>query len=135
MTMTARDAALSLTRALPNGAATVTSTSLDTRNSTRGDLTAHTELEISAPALTTGQLGNGATITYSVIGSTAADLSNPVTIAGSVLVQTGAGGTGAAAASKRVGLPTNCPRYIGFTATNSAAGNASAANATAALVF
>lgn len=135
MTMTLKDAALAVTRALPNGAASVTSTSIDTRNSTRGDLTAQTELELSAPALTTGQLANGATMTYAVIGSTAADLSNPVTIAGNALVQTGAGGAGAAAATRRVGLPSNCPRYIGFTATNSGAGNASAVSATAALVF
>jgi hypothetical protein len=134
MAFTARDATNLLTRALPNGANTVTSTSLDTRNSTRGDFTAHAELEITAPALTTSQLANAATITYNVIGSTNADLSSPVKLGDAVLVQTGAGGNGAAAAKKRFRLPTNTPRYVGIQATNSGSGNASTVSATLALL-
>lgn len=134
MSYTAKDAALSLTRALPNGAATVTSTSLDTRNGTRGDFTAPAELLIEAPAVTTAMNADAATIRYDVIGSTAADLSNPVTLATGVLTQTGAGGAGSAAAKARFGIPSNTPRYLGLSIVKSGAGNASTVSATASLV-
>jgi hypothetical protein len=135
MTLSSKDASLSVTRALPNGAATVTSTAIDVQNSTRGDFVAPAELVITAPALATGVLANAATMTFNVIHSANADLSSPATIAASVLVQTGAGGAGAPAAVARFRLPTNVRRYVGLTATNSGAGNASAQSVTMALQF
>ena len=45
-------------------------------------------------------------------------------LAGSVIVQTGAGGAGAAATEARVTLPGNVKRYLRVRATNSGAGNA-----------
>jgi hypothetical protein len=47
-----------------------------------------------------------------------------------LITQTGAGGAGAAGATKRFKLPSDALRIIGFRAVNSAAGNASAASAT-----
>ncbi|MCY2968426.1 MAG: hypothetical protein NT069_33175, partial [Planctomycetota bacterium] len=100
-----------------------------------GDFVAQVELLISAPALAVGQLANGSTMKYDVVMSVNSDLSSPTIIAKEVIVQTGAGGAGAAAATARFRLPTNCARYVGVKATNSAAADASAASLTSELVF
>jgi len=47
-----------------------------------------------------------------------------------VLVQTGAGGAGAAAATARFAIPSDCERYVRVTATNSGTGDASGASMT-----
>lgn len=131
-----RDAQYTASRALPNGAATVVqAVGFDLENSSRGDFLARCELRISAPALTVGELANGATVTYDLIQSNNADLSSPVTMAAAVLVQTGAGGIGAAAAEARAGIPSNVRRYVGLRATNSGAGNQSAKSAILELLF
>jgi hypothetical protein len=131
-----RDNTLKTTRALPSGASSVTQAAgFDVGNSSRGDLLANAELLISAPALAVGQLANGSTMKYDVVMSVNSDLSSPTIIAKEVLVQTGAGGAGAAAATARFRLPTNCARYVGVKATNSAAADASAASLTSELLF
>jgi hypothetical protein len=94
-----------------------------------------TELLIQAPALTTGQLADAATMKYSVQHAASADFSDATLLAGDVLVQTGAGGAGAAAAEVRVGLPGDVKRYVRVRAINSAAGNASTKSLTESLVF
>lgn len=127
MSFNVRDAQLEVSRALPNGAGNATSAaSIDTGvRSAAGRLIAGCELEIDAPALTTGELPNAATMTYDVVASDNADLSSPTIVASGWLVQTGAGGVGAAAAKKRWRPPTDSKRYYGLKATNSGAGNAS----------
>jgi hypothetical protein len=45
-----------------------------------------------------------------------ADLSSPTTKIASAIVQTGAGGVGAAAATYRFRAASDWPRYVGFTA-------------------
>ena len=68
---------------------------------------------------------------YDIVWADSADLqTNPVTYITSAIVQTGAGGAGAAGQTFRFRLPSTAKRYVGFKATNSAAGNASGANAT-----
>lgn len=130
-----KDELLKVTKALPNGAAAVTSDSIDTGKSSRGDHLAPCELLLSAPALTTTQQPDAKTLTYDILGSDNADLSAPsVTVAG-VIVQTGAGGAGAAAAEYRYALPSNGPRYWGFKATGSASGNSSTASGTIQMVM
>ncbi len=130
-----KDALLKVTKALPNGAANVTSDSIDTGKSSRGEHLARCELLLSAPALTTGQQPDAKTLTYDILGSDNSDLSAPsVTVAGAI-VQTGAGGAGAAASEYRYKLPSNGPKYWGFKATGSAAGNSSNASATLEMVF
>lgn len=129
------DAALKVTKALPNGAASVTSDFIDLGNSSNGEFVAHCELLIELPAQVTGVLGDAATIKCDVLTSDSADGSNPTTIAATVLTQTGAGGAGAAAISARFRLPTNCARYVGVKATKSAAGNASGTSMSVSLKF
>ncbi len=127
----AGDASLKVTKALPNGAATVYSDGIDLGISTRGDFLAQVELLLSAPAMATGVLGDAATMKYSIEHDDAEGFGTVAALQTDFLVQTGAGGAGAAAASKRFRFPTNVKRYVRIKAVNSAAGNASAVSLTA----
>lgn len=127
------DAQFSVTKALPNGAAAVNSDSIDLAHSTNGLHLADCELKINAPALATAALPDTKTMTYKVEDS--ADDSSFATIADAVIVQTGAGGAGAAAAEKRFRFPSTVRRYVRVTATNSGAGDASGSSLTANLMF
>jgi len=130
-----KDDLAKVTRALPNGAAAVTSASIDTGKSTRGDHVAGMELLLSAPALTVGQQPNDKTLIYDILGSEADDLSAPTVTVTAVITQLGAAGAGAAAGQYRYALPSNGPRYWGFKATGDATGNATTATGTIQLVF
>lgn len=129
------DGNLKKLKALPSGASATTTDAIDTGEGSTGTFTVDCELLIEAPAVTTGMLGDAATIKYDVVTSANADLSSSVTIAKEVLVQTGAGGAGAAANSARFRLPTNTLRYVGVKATKSATGDASTVSMTASLKF
>lgn len=133
MSFAVRDAALSVTKALPSGASAVNSDGIDLGHGTTGEHLAKCELLIEAPAVTTAMLADTATIKYDVADS--ADNSSFSTIAATVLTQTGASSAGAAAASKRFRLPTTVRRYVRVTATKSAAGDASSVSMTVSLVF
>lgn len=136
-----QDASLTLTRALPSAASTtVTSaTSIDTGvTSSVAIQPGQMEFILTAPALNTTQLPDTRTVTYNIIVSAAANLGTPTTLLAAAIVQTGAGGAGAAAASTRFRIPSALPgsasRYIGFTAvTGASTGDCSAASATLAL--
>jgi hypothetical protein len=137
-----QDANLIATGALPNGAAAILSSSIDMGNSTFADVEFRGEFVLTAPALTVGQLANAATMTYDIIMASNAALTAGVqTIYPGVLVQTGAGGAGAAGNTFRFKLPEEpggagaTLRYIGFRATNSGAGNASPVSGTLAINF
>jgi hypothetical protein len=94
--------------ALPNGAATTYSTTIDL--GTTGYKGENIELLISVPAFPVGVQANGETLTVNVVAGAATD---PTTvILGSVIVATGAGGAGSAAAEKPFRLPSDCPRYV-----------------------
>lgn len=129
--MNLRDALLKITRALPEDDSAVTSDAIDTgKSTTQGRQLANVDFLLSAPALTTAQLGDAATMTYKAIHSDNADLSEASDLYPSLIIQTGADGAGAAAATKRFRLPTDAKRYVGFVATNSADVDASGASAT-----
>lgn len=132
-----KDAQLIETKALPNGAATIYSTGLDLQaiNSIVGERLQDCELEIVAPALTTGMLGDGATMKYSIQTATDSGFTTPDTIAADILTQTGAGGAGAATATVRFRLPSQSKRFVRVRAINSAAGNASTVSLTHRIVF
>ena len=103
------DASLNQTdAALPGADGTVYSDAFDLgAESYKGE---NYELEIAMPALTTTHLPNADTLTVNVCaGSTTTPTA---VILGAVSVQTGAGGTGAAANTVRVRLPSNCPQYV-----------------------
>lgn len=130
------DGELTKTRALPSGASAVTSTAIDLGEDTTGTFVTDCELVINAPAVTTGMLGDAATIKYDIVTSDTSDLTtSPTIIAKEVIVQTGAGGAGAAATEARFRFPTNVKRYVGVRATKSATGDASSVSMTVALRF
>lgn len=129
-----RDASLKITRALPSGAATVNSAGLDLGGGPRANNLGF-ELLLSAPAVTTGMLGDAATIKYKLQHDTDPAFGTATDLYGTdVLTQTGAGGAGAVAATKRVALPSDCKRYVRMVATKSATGDASSVSATLELV-
>lgn len=130
-----KDAELIETKALPNGAGSTNTDAFDLGMGEQGQFAANCELVIDAPALVVGDLADAATMKYSVQMDSDAGFGSPTTIYPDVITQTGAGGAGAAAASRRVRLPTNCERYVRVRATNSASGDASDKSMTVSLVF
>lgn len=134
MPFNVKDASLEKTAALPNGAAVTQTAGIDTMNSSRGDFTAGAELVVEAPALTTGELGDTQTITYTVEHDTASGFGTVATLA-TLGTQTGAGGAGAAAQTFRFRLPTNVRRHIRVKATKAGASNASTKSMVAGLRF
>lgn len=130
------DGDLTRTRALPSGASAVTTTALDLGEGANGTFVTDCELVINAPAVTTAMLGDAATLRYDIVTSDTTDLTtSPVVIAQAVILQTGAGGAGAAAAERRYRFPTDVRRYVGVRATKSATGDASTVSMTIALRF
>jgi hypothetical protein len=108
------DATLKSTDALPDAAsATVGGTPIDlgpiTGISARSE---KVEALLSVPALTTVMLPDAKTMTYSIEAASDSAFTNPITLAGSCIVQTGAGGAGAAANTFRMKIPGNCARYL-----------------------
>lgn len=132
-----KDALLKNTRALPGAASTtVDGAAIDLSHGDKGDFVAQAELKISAPAVTTTIAPDTRTLTYSAIHSDNADLSAPAIIHQSVIVQTGAGGTGAAAAEAVVRLPVDVKRFVGVRIVSGASiTDGSALSATAELLL
>jgi hypothetical protein len=129
------DALLKQTKTLPATATTATTSAIDLGHGTNGQNLADHEFVLEAPALTTGELGDTNTIIYDVITSASSDLSSPTTVIDNIITQTGAGGAGAAAVTKRFRLPSDCQRYVGVVATASAADDASAKSMVLSLKF
>lgn len=129
------DASVKKTRALPNGAATVSSEGIDLGHGSRGDHLAEVELQIEAPALVVGDLADAATMTYDVYHDSDAAFGSEALLMDNVITQTGAGGAGAAAQTKAVRLPVDVNRYVRVKVTNSGAGDASDKTATIRLKF
>lgn len=130
-----KDANLIQSRALPNGANTVTSSPIDLELGSRSDFVADAELLIEAPALAVGQLADTTTITYSIESDDNSSFTSATVYIANALVQTGAGGAGAAAATARYGLPSTAERYYRLKAVKTGAADASAATAKLSLVF
>jgi hypothetical protein len=125
-----KDALLKVTKALPNGAATVYSDGIDLGHGSRGDFLAHAEVKVSGPALTTTQQPNAKTLTYTIQHDDDAAFGTVADLYPSVLVQTGAGGVGAAAAEFAARLPVDVKRYVRVKAVGSATGDSSGSSLT-----
>lgn len=123
------DKLLTVTKALPNGAASITTDGIDLET-TGGEFLADVEFEVIAPALNSTLLPDTQTITYIVETSADAAFGAITTFISSLMVQTGAGGVGAAAVTKRFRLPTTALRYVRIKATKTGAANASTASVT-----
>lgn len=135
-TFRVRDPAFVSTKALPGGAGTVYTDGLDLGPLTaRGARLAGCELVIQAPALTTEELPDTETLTYSIQVDADSEWGSPENLAKAVLVQTGAGGAGAAAAAARIKIPSDCLQHVRVAATNSGAGDCSGQELTAGLRF
>jgi len=128
------DASLQETGALPDGAASTNSGSIDLGHNATGSFLAKCEFKVDAPALATADLPDTETMTYDVITSDSDDLSTPTVVIDNLITQTGAGGAGAAAAEARFRLPANVQRFVGIRATNSGAGDASDKSMTLSLL-
>ncbi|HEX4124488.1 MAG TPA: hypothetical protein VHY37_07155 [Tepidisphaeraceae bacterium] len=137
----AQDANLIVTGALPAATASTTSSSaLDLDEGANGGpdqfAPERVNFNLNAPALSTTQLPDAKTVTYSIWSSPNADLSDPVEYIPSAIVQTGAGGDGAATANLAFALPASINRYLFANATTgSATGNCSAASMTLSARF
>lgn len=135
----AKDAALRKSDALPAAASTTkngTALDLGAALSQNGTRLAPCELKLSVPAVTTTMVPNTKTITYSIESAVDAAFSAPIALATGCIVQTGAGGAGAAAAEFRMKLPTNCARYVRAKAVSGAdVTNSSAVSMTLELLF
>ena len=125
MSFLMKDTALKVTKALPNGAATTNSDAIDLGTSTRGDFLANCEVLMTAPALTTGELGDTQTIIYTLQHDTDPAFGTVTDLAPNVITQTGAGGIGAVGATYRLRLPTTVKRYIRMKQVKTGATNAS----------
>jgi hypothetical protein len=130
-----KDALLKATKALPNGAASIYSDGIDLGHGSRGDFLASAEFKVSAPALTTAQLPDTKTMTYTVQHDDAAGFGTVADLLTAVIVQTGAGGAGAAAATFTLRLPVDVKRHVRVKATNSGTGDASGASLTFEVLF
>ena len=130
-----RDYSTKVTVALPNGAATVYTAGLDLGHTENGIPPAGSYLEIAAPLLAFADLGDAATMKYDVQCDTDSAFGSPTTLAKEVVVQTGAGGVGAALQTVLFAIPPHAERYLRVAATNSAAGDASDKTLAANLVF
>ena len=127
-----RDASLKLTRALPNGAATVYSNGIDTGAvTTAAQQPGNVDWLLTAPALTTTQQPDAKTTIYSILMDDALPIDGSSTVLyPSVITQTGAGSAGSAAATFTFRIPSNAKRYIGWKAVGSTTGNNSASSGT-----
>ena len=131
-----RDAALRAADALPAAAGTVNGTVIDLGNAltARGARLAECEFLLTVPAQTVTTLPDTVTATYSIQHS-ASNFSSTVLIA-SAIVQTGAGGAGAAANTYRFKIPSACMRYLRVSViTSTNAGNQAALSMTLELLF
>lgn len=118
---TRKDAALQRTKPLPAAAAASTSCDpIDLQNGANGHFIAPALLRVLAPAQNATMLPDTRTATYIIEHADALSggaLSSPVTLYSSFILQTGAGGVGAAAVTKDFRLPPNVKRYVGVKCT------------------
>ena len=90
-------------------------------------------LHAVAPVHATASLGDAATMTVDICA--AATATPTAIIMGAVIVQTGAGGAGAAADEVKLKLPTDCARYIRAKVTASTTDAQATGNYELSLVF
>jgi hypothetical protein len=131
-----KDELLTVSKALSNGAGSVETDGIDLGHGTNESVTlSDFELEIVAPALTTTLLPNSETMKYIIEHDDDPAFGTVATVIDNALVQTGADGAGAAAATGRARLPSTCKRYIRMKVTKTGTGNASTVSGILRLVF
>ncbi len=126
-----KDASLVKTRALPAAAGTVHSEGMELPTvSSRGVGDTPSDFVCECPELNTTQLPDSKTATYTLQHDTDSAFGTAETLA-TVAVQIGTGGAGAAAVTRRIGIPSDHKPHVRLAVTTSAgAGDCSAATAT-----
>ena len=132
-----KDASFVKTKALGTSDGTVVTVGMDLGAlSARGARLENCELLIEAPVLDATQLPNGDTNTYSIETDDDVAFGSAKIVANGVIIQTGAGGVGAAAATARFKIPSDCERYIRVKSILAGTtGDCSASSMTASLLF
>jgi len=138
MSLSMKDADLTKTIALPATDGSVNSAGVDTGSRTAAPLAGELlegELLVTAPALTTSELPDADTATYKLQHDDNSSFTSATDTA-DLLVQTGAGGAGADAATVRFRIPSDGERYWRVVVTTAGgAGDCSGKSAEIALVF
>lgn len=135
MTFARKDASLKVTRALPASAsATVNSSGIDLGHGTRGAPLADGEFLLTYPAVTTTMAPDTRTFTYALQCDDNESFTSPATVATAIVVQTGAGGAGAAGGTIRWRPASSCERYVRLAITSGAL-TADASTVSATLEF
>jgi len=131
------DALLTVTHALPDGAAATTSAAgIDLGLRADAQMLADFQINIVAPDLNVTELPNAKTLVYALMGSASSNMGTPTLIADNLIVQTGAGGIGDLGSEIDYKLPDDFAfQYIGLRTTGDAAGDATTADATISLKF
>jgi len=134
MSFALKDVLLKVLRALPAAASsTVYSAAIDLG---AGDKLAAFEVKISAPAVNTTMVPDTKTMTYSIQHGDDAAFGDVADLFPGVLVQTGAGGAGAAAATFTTRMPVGVKRYLRLKIVSGAnVTDSSAVSATFELLF
>lgn len=132
-----RDAQLVESTPLPDDASTtVVTDGIDLGKTSRGKHLAPCEFKVSVPAVTTTMLPNTKTLTYSLEHDDDPEFGSAAVLHPSIIVQTGAGGAGAAASSARYRPPVDVKRYVRLKCVSGAdVTNSSAVSAELALLF
>lgn len=130
-----RDANLTVQKAFPAGAATNYSDGINLEESSRADFVSRAEFLVEIPLMTTGELPDTKTYTVSLQHDTDPAFGTAVDLYPNVLVVTGAGGAGAAAVSKRLGIPSDIKSYVRLKQVGVATVDASTKKSTLSMVF
>lgn len=118
MSFNLQDASLKVSKALPATDGAVNTGAIDLGAiGDWGALLANCELVVTTPTLTTTELPDADTMTYKVQCDDNSSFTSARTLGDNLFIQTGAGGAGAAGATNRFRLPTDCERYIRVVAT------------------
>ena len=116
-----QDANFIKTKALPAAGASAATDPLDLGAMTaKGSRTEKVEFELSLPA--TPDLVDDKTVIIDIEMDTASGFGSETSLIDNLITVTGAGGTGAAAVTKRFRVPTDCEQFIRANATVLASG-------------
>jgi hypothetical protein len=117
------DSSVNVSATLPTGTASANTGSIRLASSSGVNLT-NVDYSAELPAQLTAGLPDGVKLTVDIKYSANADLSSPATLYPGFIVQTGAGGAGAAATSKKFRIPSDISGYLFASVTGSASTNA-----------
>jgi hypothetical protein len=125
-----RDTLLKVSGALPASTTATATTGLSLLTGVNGDFVAPVDFLVTAPALTTSQLPDNKTMTYTVETSAPSDavFGSPSTVY-TLGTQTGASGAGSAGATYKFRLPSSAQGNVRVKATPAASGTGDASGA------